>query len=170
MQGLARELYDEGAITSHMQVKLLDLCQMLRCGVGWSVSWPVMQYPWVVVNFLTLLVNIVTVLEAAKSGLALGVGILEWNGTLQDLGTETLYPAVSLLCVPAMLYGALEVGENLDNPLNPGYQDNVHAYPRNAWYQCMRANIEAYNHGSVYQLQHPKSTFNRILAPVRKAK
>merc|ERR1719506_891929 len=100
-----------------VHVKLFDLGQMMRCGVGWAVSWPGMQYPFVVLHYLTLLVNVVTALNAMKSGMLLGLGVLEWNGKAENYETESIFPAFSLLAVPYFTFGALEAGMILDNPL-----------------------------------------------------
>lgn len=163
MLSAANRLRISETITPPMQVKLFDLAQMMRSGVGSAASWPVMQYPYLPLNYLNAVVNMVTILNALKSGLSLGVGVLEWNGVSESFDSGTIFPALSLLIVPYFFHGALMVGMLLDNPLYPGYQNNIHSYPRHTWYSSMRANLEAYYRAGAQQLNED-SMFYSVLA------
>ena len=44
-------------------VELLELCGQIRGGVGSAVTYPVAQYPYLAIQFLSMLVNIVVTLR-----------------------------------------------------------------------------------------------------------
>jgi hypothetical protein len=149
LMALVHELAARKEISEGTHKTLQEHITGIRGGVAYSTGLPVLQYPYLAIQFLNVIVNGVTTMDAIKQGLEIGGSIqLMRNASWTMFNSETLPPALCLILTPLFFYGSLELGAKLDNPMHPGYiiGRNIHGVPRHAWHQAIRDNIENYNH------------------------
>jgi hypothetical protein len=155
LMGLTRELSTRGEVSPPIHQLLHNTCYAIRGGVAYATGLPVLQYPYLAIQFLNVIVNSVTTIDAMKQGIELGGSIqVMKNASWTMFCSDIAPPALCLILTPLFFYGALELGAKLDNPLFAGYVKgrNIHGIPRHAWHQAIRDNIENYNHASQFQL------------------
>jgi hypothetical protein len=155
LMSMTRELYKRNAITDANHQLLHGFAAQIRGGVAYSTGLPGLQYPYLASQFLNVIVNGVTIIDAIKQGLELGESMqLMKNASWTMFNSDVAPPALCLILTPLFFYGALELGAKLDNPLFGGYivGKNIHGIPRHAWHQAIRDNVENYSRMSTYQL------------------
>jgi hypothetical protein len=155
LMGLSRELHKRGKISDAIQMHLNNTCSQIRGGVAYSTGLPVLQYPYLAIQFLNVIVNGVTTIDAIKQGLELGGSMQVMKSASWTMfNSDIAPPALCLILTPLFFYGALELGAKLDCPLFAGYIQgrNIHGIPRHAWHQAIRDNIENYSKASEFQL------------------
>jgi hypothetical protein len=155
LMGLTHELYNRKEINDAVHQSLIDQASKIRGGVAYTTGLPVCQYPYLAIQFLNVIVNGVTTMDAIRQGLELAGSIqLMKDASWTMFNAELLPPALCLLMTPLFFYGSLELGAKLDNPMHAGYATgrNIHGIPRHAFHQAIRDNIEGYNRVSRFQL------------------
>jgi hypothetical protein len=159
--GLSKELYSRNLISDNMQAMLHEMCLKIRGSYGDCLTLASQQYPYIAVQFLNVIVNAVTTIDAIKTGIQLGGSIQVMKGATWTMFFANLFsPGLSLVLTPLFFYGALELGGKLDNPMLDGYNKNIHGIARHSDHQVNRDNIEGLNKVAQWQLA-PGSTFTK---------
>lgn len=152
--GLSKELYNRKEISDNTHQMLLEKCVDMRGGVSTAWTLPTVQYPYLAVQFLNVVVNLVTTVDALKCGIELGGSIQVMRGAHWTMFFAELFiPGLTLILTPLFFYGALETGAKLDNPMLEGYGKNIHGVSRQGGHTAVRNVIENMNRATQWQTE-----------------